>query len=849
MSITKVDCIGALKNAGLSDLDAERIVTEMLARKKRMEADGRLERGEASLAESVIADHNAARVEAALKRRQTAITIMRRMEAENYITRVKEEGHAFTDAVKAMLVGHGKRFFGARDSIDARRASIEATWGGQLANEFEAIGRQFKSDQSVVFSLMARDKAFQLDFAREVASPNSTNNKMAAAVADVYARLSEEIRTRHNDAGAYSGRLEGRLPQSHDAVRMLDKNNGGQEGWVQFVSEHLDTERSFPGRTQEDVREILSTIYHAIISGRDLTLLGAEKQSAGPRTVASGLDRHRVLHFRDAEASIAYHERYGRGTLVNAINDEIVQGARRLSLMERLGPDPEGMLRSLVEAERDAIRFAMKGGTLDAAVGEKQLSRLNREYNTAKADPDGNMANWMKALTGEIHSPVDVSLARYGATMRAWMSMAKLGGAMFSVPADLFIKAASLRANGGGFLERYQSELFDYMEQYKGREREIARELGFLIRSTLGAMFHRFDPTDNTPGRVSEAMNHFSKWSGIDFVTESGKVGYAMRISQHIANARQMSFDKLIPEIKAMLEYHGVDARTWDVWRQMTEGHGNNRYFNPALARNLSDEQISHLLPEHMQDASVPGRARELGRIRQNLETNARAFFADDTKFAVIEPDAATTAVMAQGIRPGTWSGEAIRAMMQFKRFPVAYWQRQVGGKRWQRGGAEGIDYPGFIEFGVTALAFGYIAMTLKDISKNRTPRDPNKPETWFAALAQSGGIGIFGDFLLGKFNRFDGELVEVAVGPLGGGIADLAKTGSLALHGEFGDASDRAIRMTMDNVPYLNLFYTQAAMDWLVLDRIKEAMSPGWKRRMLRQMESDFGQQQLVPY
>ncbi len=851
MTITKKDCVAVLRNSGLSELDAVQTVEAMMTRKKRLAADGNAVRAEAELAAAVTADHDAARLEIALKRKQTALTIMRRMAVDDFLTQTKAAGHSFIDGIKALLVGHGDRFFGARSSIDARRSSIAAEWGGRLANEFEAIGEKFGGDGDTVFFLLVKDKEFQLDFAREVISPGSTQNKKAAAVADVYTRMSDEMRRRHNDAGANIGRLEGRLPQSHDVMKLLDKKNGGQEGWINTVMQHLDAERSFPGKNADEVRDILRDVYHTIISGRDLNLSGAEKEFVGPRNIASGLGKHRVLHFRDAESFMAYHEKYGRGTLVEAINGEIIHGARRLSLMEVLGPNPESMLRSLVDAEKDGIRAAMKAGTLDAASAEKQLRRLNSAYNTARPEAAGKAANWMKALTGETSSPADVGLAKYGAIARAWMSVSKLGGAALSALADPFTKAASLRVNGVGFLERYNSALFDYFQNYKGREREIARELGFLIKDVWGEALNRFDPQDATPGRVSKAMNHFFKWSGIDYITESGKAGYAMMLSRHVAAARHAPFEKLIPEIRAMLEYHGVDAKTWDIWRQMTEGVKDKRYFNPALARNLTDAQIAHLLPEHLQTPDAPGRARGLDRIRRNLETDARAFFADDTKFAVIEPDAATTAVMTQGSRPGTWSGEVLRAAMQFKSFPIAYWQRQIGGSRWKRGGAEGFDYPGVIEFAVSAFAFGYLAMTLKDISKNRTPRkvwDEKgfHAETVFAAAMQSGGLGIFGDFFLGKVNRFGSDFAETAVGPLGGVVSDLVKTGSLALHGEPGQARDSAIRMTLNNTPYINLFYTRAAMDWLFLDRIKEAMSPGYKRRMLRNMEKEFGQRPL---
>jgi hypothetical protein len=144
------------------------------------------------------------------------------------------------------------------------------------------------------------------------------------------------------------------------------------------------------------------------------------------------------------------------------------------------------------------------------------------------------------------------------------------------------------------------------------------------------------------------------------------------------------------------------------------------------------------------------------------------------------------------------------------------------------------------------AVAYGYVAMTLKDISKNRTPRDPRKPETWFAALMQSGGAGIYGDFFLGKVNRFGNDFLNTLAGPSLGTLGEIAKAGTLALHGEVEGARDQAIRTAMGNTPFINLWYTRAAMDWLILDRVKEWMSPGYKRRMLRQMRREFGQKRI---
>ena len=858
MSITKRDCIGLLRQQGASELDATQTVESLLERKKNLAAAGKLERGTDDLAAAISAHADEGRIQNALQRRNTALTIMRRMEAEQFIAEVKNSGKPgqfdAVDAFEAMTVGSPKRgLFGARSSIDAQRMGIEGKWKGQYINEFERVGEQSGQGKHAVFNLLTKDKAAQLDFLREVHMPGSTGNKIMAAAADAYNRLSEAMRQRHNAAGANIGKLEGRFPQSHDPVRLL---NGGQQGWVDFVSQRLDMERSFPGKTEEEAKNILGEIFHTLATGRDLKLFQAEQESFGPRNLASSLGKHRVLHFRDADVFHAYHEKYGRGSLVSAIDMEVSQGARRLSLMERLGPNPESMFRSLVENEKQLIRSAVSRGETDLVMGEKSLNRLESAYNTKGNEPVGHLANYMKVLTGETMFPSSVGTARALSIARSLQAMAKLGSAALSAMTDPHTTMASQRAVGIGFFERYAHSLGDYFASYKGDKRELARELGFLVKQTWGDTVSRFDAHDTTPGRFTKAMNHFYKWSGLDWVSEQKKAGHAMLMSRHIARSDKLSFDRLSPELRGMLKYNGVDSKTWDVWRNMTEGHGNERYFNPALARNLTDEQLAHLLPEHLRGETPPkgytpemlqaAREREFSRLRQKVETDALGFFADDSKFAVMEPDARATAFMTQGTRPGTWSGEAFRAAMQFKSWPIMFVQRQMRGERWQRFGHEGFDYPGMVEFMVNGLTFGYLAMTLKDISRGQSPRDPRKLETWFAAATQMGALGIYGDFFFGQVNSHGSTFMETAVGPLGGVIADLVNTSLYASHGNVEKARDQLVRTTMGNMPWVNLFYTRAAFDWLIANRIKEEISPGYKRRMQRERKRTFGQTPL---
>lgn len=856
MSIGRQDCIASLRSAGLSELEATQTVDDMLQRKARLSADGKLARGEAALADATRAEFDAARIEAAARRRQEAITIMRRAELEDYIASSKASGQTFMGALQAKMVGNPRRFFGARQSIDANRSSIFDTFINQLESGVDTIAERNGINKRALFEIMAKDPQFRAGFVEERMSPGSTQDAMIRDVVDLYDRISEEQRLRLNRAGANIAKLEGRLPQSHDQLKLLDRSLGGEQGWIEFVDGALDKERTFPGRTDAEIREILRDVYVTITNNQDKAIGVQETPTIRtPRNVASSLGRHRVLHFKDAQSYLSYMDRYGRRNLWEAIIGEMEGNSRKLSLMETLGPNPEHMLRMLLDNERVAVRRAVDARELSPEKGNKQIRAIDAAYGRGGA-PTGKVANWMSVLSGETLSPVDVGVAKAFGIARSFQSMGKLGAATLSAVADVFTKAMNMRVNGANFLERHTRPFIDIVRSYDNVERRILNDLGFYFELENGTLIHRFDQADTMPGAVSNLMNKFFKYSGLTPWTERQKAGMAQWLSNQLGAARALGYDSLDPNLRAMLDYHGIDAARWDVYRRhMTEEYGGKTYMNPSLARNLTDAQISGLLPESLQGHVRKGytpelwaqaRRNEFDRIRTRLETEARAFFADETKFAVIEPDARVTSTMTQGTRPGTATGEALRMIMQFKSFPIAFWQRTIQGQRWKKGSATGIDYPGFVEYTVSALAYGYLAMTLKDYAKNRTHRDPLKPETWLAAAMQSGGAGIYGDFLLGKMNRFGNGALETAAGPMLGDISSIIMAANSMVHGEFEQGRDRLIRTGMSNLPYINMFYVKPAADYFILDSIREWMSPGYKGRMRREMEREFGQRPL---
>ena len=72
----------------------------------------------------------------------------------------------------------------------------------------------------------------------------------------------------------------------------------------------------------------------------------------------------------------------------------------------------------------------------------------------------------------------------------------------------------------------------------------------------------------------------------------------------------------------------------------------------------------------------------------------------------------------------------------------------------------------------------GYIRMTSRDLAYGDQPRIPQNTgdaaKIALAALAQGGGLGIFGDFLFGEANRMGASNLSSLGGPVDtGGIGD----------------------------------------------------------------------------
>jgi hypothetical protein len=618
--------------------------------------------------------------------------------------------------------------------------------------------------------------------------------------------------------------------------------------------------------------------------------------------MASGWQHERTLHFKDAAAAANYHADFGKGTILDAVMSRIERGAHNAGLMDTFGPTPEVMLESLYKEERLRLRN-MTPDELLAVAGDKtgkKLRELERGIVQARAAGDHARAaehakEWegivealradriaevgdfkvgdrkgikgmaLRVLIGETGSPetpTGAMVARWARTFRMVNSLSSLGSATLAAIGDIQTKALWYRHGGENVFESVHRAFKMSLEGLQPAEKlEVGRALGFYADKMLGVLHSRYTEGDAQAGWLARNVNRLFKISGLNAWTEAHKAASGFYLANRMGENAGKAIGELNPHYAATLRRAGLESR-WDLIGSLAgrEADGHT-YVLPESARRLTDAQIEAHMPEHLREGKRPAdpvkaedfdaaRMRAQDRLRKNLELDLLGYIHDEVGYAVIEPDAKTTAVQTWGGHAaGTIPGELARSLMQFKSFPIAYMQRILMEQRWLRAADAGSAsaHAGGLVFAATVCAvMGYVSITSRDISRGREPRDPRKLETVFAAIVQGGGASIWGDFFLGKLNRYGGGMADTLIGPWIGTALTAFEAGQLAFHGEGTAARDKAIRLSMARVPYANLWWAKSALDYSMFFNIREWMSPGALRRSEDALRRDFNQRYL---
>lgn len=642
------------------------------------------------------------------------------------------------------------------------------------------------------------DPAMVRSFARAVMDGRADTPEMAKA-AKAYTETLDAMRRRSNAAGTDIGQLDyGYLPQPHDTGRVA---RAGAEAWAQAVLPRLRRDRYVraDGELMDDA-EVLGMLRGAwetiATEGRNSRVPG---QAGGGSRASRFDDKHRAIHFKDADSYMDYLAEFGRGSMMDAIHGHVGQMAKGIGLMEELGANPSSTYRILKDTAEKA----------DNAQGiTESFATLDMVWDT---------------LNGTTAQPVSARLAQFWQGVRNFTTATKLQGVMLSSITDAPLQVIVAKSAGVPLGEALAS-----LKTGWGRNsREFAHDIGIGMDEVAGEMA-RWHQDHLAQGWTSKLANTTMKLTLVEGWTNALRRGGALALSSTLDRLRRTDWDALQPGDRSRMEAAGVTAQDWAMWQAApaTEHNGRGLLTKDGIraAEGFSDADKNRAV------------ARLLGYLDQEAKT------------MVLAPDLQTRAMIQQGTKAGTWGGEMLRSLMLFKSFAFGIVDKHLRRVR-QIPTAQGkVAYGASMMTSLTLM--GAVSLQLKDIVAGKDPRDMTTGKFWAAAFLQGGGVGIFGDVLytgMGGNARGGQANWTGMAGPVFGGMMDLADlslgNAYRAAQGKKTDVGADALRFAKGNTPFVNLWYLRGAVDHMVLHDLQEQLSPGYLRRMKQRARKDWDQ------
>lgn len=759
------------------------------------------------------------------------------------------------EGLTSILVGSNEQKAGARASVAVQQhASINQAINGlmkQLAdNNVETLFA--KADEPMQLRIVRTmyelaQKPTKAEADTGIKPVITEKNAEIIKLATILHEYSEMMRIKLNDRGANIGKIWGYVVrQSHDpysvrdAAKVLgdttteadpsikgkwDKNyNRNFKAWKNFVMERLDQERTFAG--VENIDEFMLFAYNSLIKNENLKSDGAEfTYNAKPtKNIAKSSQMKRVLHFKNADTWFEYNKNFGMGNLNESFFSGLTSVGRNLGIMDTLGTKPEVNFEKIRKAV--ATRITQSGQDSNK-VDSKQFNKF------------------LDVVTGRIYETGSFTGAKWGAITRAIASMAKLGGAVVSAAADLAQYGGEMRYQGRSFFGG-MNEAMGSLAKIKNKKdrKDIAQMLGIMFDNSIYDVSGRFQVGDNMSKGWTNAQRTFFKYNLLSWWTNNLKESAMLGMANYFAKQKNIKFDDLNPGLKTLFKQYDINSTRWNIIRNiaMEKADDGTEFINIALLDKITDNEaklISGL------DNPSP---RELRNIKDSFKSSVSGMLLDRSTFAVIEPDARVKATLTRSTIAGTWGGEAIRFVGQFKAFPASIIMKTLSReKSFFKAGNKVRGMTGMASIIAMSTLMGYVSMTAKDILKGREPRVPDDMETFknifYASFLQGGGLGIYGDVLFQE-TRSGGDIAASLLGPVPLSAFDYLQAIKYAvIDGEPSKAGKLAYRNTIANIPFLNVFYAKAAFDYLIGHQMMEFMSPGVLKRVEKRMEKDYNQ------
>ncbi len=638
---------------------------------------------------------------------------------------------------------------------------------------------------------------------------NENAREMAGAVGDTL----EWLRQQFNAAGGAIPKLKDwGLPQSHDAIAVAQ---AGYQAWRDFIVQHLDFSKMIDAGTNRPFTSAEALEPALQEAWKNISSQGMDNATPGAINAGKTANRHtdhRFFVFKDADAWLAYHDRFGVGTVFDAITGHIGSMSRDIAAMRLLGPNPAATVRWLGDVLRkDALPTIEKGVqtalTKDAGRGSKVLTDLWDYYSGA--------------LTAV--APENRTTARFFSGVRNWNVMSKLGGAYLSaLPTDPMFAGITARFNGLPVMDQIGTYLATF-NPADATHREAALHAGLIFSEMTGRAEQMWrDGKFNVHEFTARGANALLDSTLLTPHTVAAKQALGLSFMKDWAEHTDVPFAELADPKRMALERYGINAQDWDRLRAVGPmQQGSIGLLRPADLARVGDKASIDSAVKFM---SLIDSETKFGTPGESLRAQA----------------AVATLGHSTRIERGTILGELVHSSTQFKTYSVIWMMTHLERAMYGRGGMSRTSYA--LTLPIMLTLGGYIADSLVDLSRGETPSMVPTPQRIGRAIVRGGGAGILGDMLSAGVNGGHGatSISAFVTGPTLGAVVDPISALTL---GNLGDAasgrdthlSSELVKQLRQATPGSNAWYMRVAMNRLLLDQLQSIADPNYRKSWAR--------------
>jgi hypothetical protein len=714
-------------------------------------------------------------------------------------------------------------------AVDSQVKAIVSEVGGMLMPFFEATHAKWGG-------MIGHDSVVQI-MVRELFGEN-TGNAEARAAAQSWVKATDFLRDRANAAGATIGKLEKWvMAQTHDRLRVSEKT---QDAWVDSTIGRIDRDAYLNERgerlSEDELRAFLSHAWESIVfdgaAARIKAFERGEAVRSGGGSKSNQGSESRMLHFKDAESWKAYQDEFGEaGGAYATMMSHVRHMASQIALMETFGPNPDYAFQKLLQYASD----------LDVRAGNIKPTKEGRATGKVEAD--------YRAIAG-LNTIEDPSIALIGNTVMS-ANRILLGSSYVSSITDHGMMRMTAYSRGLGFWNTDLSK-WNHLTNFNLEEKAAFNHASIGLQIFLNDV-SRFGSDGYGVAAVDKVSNFVIRAGAMPKATEARRRAYGGFMTSAVGDVvmRNATLAAMDAGDARIMKGAGITEADYAIlrlakqedWTHMT-GFKADTMLTVNSVRSIPDADIAAVIGSNSPKAIKTARDKAAQRLL--------GFITDETHTAVLEPSTRDATTMDIGMR-GTWKGILIRSCLQFKSFPISFWNRHIMQRAQSYDNKMGMwKYRAGIIASSTVL--GYIAAQMAGLRDGKDIQDPTQPMVVVQSLLKGGSLSIYGDFMLSTPSLTNPSFYASFAGPT---VSTADKTvrmvkdiaiGAFDEDKEWEDigkkAASNGLNISNSYNPLHTLLWTRPVFDHMILHDLQEAASEGYLDRARDRAYKEYGQE-----